>query len=178
MIRRSRRSLPAALVALVLLAGAVLVALSCIQVLVGQPPLLPFAAIAAAASTVTWNQPAVLIVAGVFTTLGLILLAAALIPGRPTVIGLAQHDGQPDAGATRRSLAQAVAGAAGTVDGVERARARLGSRTITATVLTSLRESQEIREQVQAAITDRLDDIALARRARIRVRVLTARGSQ
>jgi copper chaperone CopZ len=178
MIRRSRRSLPAALVALVLLVGSVLVAISCIQLLLSQPPVVPFAAIAETASTITWNQPAVLVAAAVVAVLGLILLAVALIPGRPTVLGLAHRDGQPDAGATCHSLAQAVAGVTRTVDGVDSARVRLRPHTITATVQTSLREKQEIPEQVRAAIVERLDDIALARPPRIRVRVRTARSDQ
>ena len=62
MIRRPRRSLPAILLALVLLAAAVLVAVSCIQLLLHQNPLIPFGAVAAFGASLRWNAPITIVV--------------------------------------------------------------------------------------------------------------------
>lgn len=177
MTRHSRRSVPAVLVALALLAASVLTAVSCIQLLLGDPPLLPLAAIAKAAGNHTWNQSVVLAGAGLVTALGLVLLCAALIPGAPTVLGLDRRQSEPEAGATRRSLDRALTLAARDVDGVAKAAVRIKRRTITATVRTPLHEAATLPEHVHTAITDRLDDIALAHRPRLRIRTKTAKGT-
>lgn len=173
MIRRPRRSLPATLVALALLAAAFLIAVSCGQLLLDQTPLLPFAAVAQTGAAFTWNQVIVLAAAAVVAVLGLALMVAALSPGAPTIVALAPRDGQPHAGATRRSLARALTMAARNVDGVDKASVRVRPRTVTAAVRTPLREPADLPEQVRTAITERLDDIALAQRAQVRVRTTT-----
>ena len=173
MIRRPRRSLPATLVALALLAAAFLIAVSCGQLLLDQTPLLPFAAVAETGAALTWNQVIVLTAAAVVAVLGLALMVAALCPGTPTVIALAPRDGQPDAGATHRSLTRALTLAARNVDGVDKASVRVRPRTITAAIRTPLRDPADLPEQVRTAITERLDDIAPAQRAQIRVRTTT-----
>jgi len=177
MIRRPRRSLPALLVALGLLAAAVLTAISCIQLLLGQPPLLPFAELARTASGLSWHQPVVLAGAAVITLLGLMLLAAALVPGTPTVLPLAPVADQPETGVTRPSLSRSLANAAAAVDGVDHAQVRVRDRRVTATVRTPLQDSPGLDEQVRAALAERLDDIAPARHPQIRVRLSTARSS-
>ena len=65
MIRRSRRTLPGALTALVLLAVGALVATSAIQVLLGRTPLLAVDTVTGALGRTTWQAPAVLVAAGV-----------------------------------------------------------------------------------------------------------------
>jgi len=177
MMRRPRRRLPAALVALALLAAAVVVTMSCVALLLDKAPLLPFAALADTAGTVRWNQPVVLAIAALTAILGLVLLGAALLPGTPTVLGLDRRDGQPAAGATRRSLNRALTAAARGVDGVDTATVRVKPRTVAATVRTPLHDTAALPEQVQAAITERLDDIALVPPPRIRVRTSNTRGT-
>lgn len=173
MIRRPRRSLLATLVALALFAAVFLIAVSCGQLLLDQAPLLPFAAVAETGAAFTWDEVIVLVAAAVVAVLGLGLMVAALFPGAPTVVALAPRDGQSDAGATRRSLARALAVAARNVDGVDKASVRVRPRTITAAVRTPLRDAADLPEQVRMAITERLDDIALAQHAQVRVRTTT-----
>lgn len=176
MIRRPRRSLTASLVALVLLVAAVLVTWSCVQVLLGRTPIVPFGAIGAAGAAVT--AQGVLAAAAVVAALGMVLLVVAILPGRPTVLPLANRgEVAPVAGATRRSLRHAVAASAGSVDGVDRASATISGRTVTATVHTPFRAGPELTEQVRTAVTARLHDIALARPLRVRVRTTAARNS-
>lgn len=180
MIRRPRRVVPATIVALVLLAAAVLTVWSCVQVLLGQAPVVPFAALAATAASLTWAAAPVLGAAGVLAVLGAVLLVLAVVPGRPTVLALADRDHgspQPTAGATRRSVSSAVASAARGVSGIDRATAALSGRTVTATVHTPLHADPELTEQVRSAVTARLDDIAPARPLKVRVRMTAARSA-
>jgi Family of unknown function (DUF6286) len=172
-IRRSRRALPASLVALVLLVVCILLAVSCTQTLTGHRPWLPFAAMAGLGATLTAGSPSVLAAAVVLAVLGLVLLVAALAPGAPTVLPLLPGHSRLVSGVTQRSLTTALAVAAGEVDGVDRARVRVGGRRVHAVVRTPLRVPGPLREQVHAAIDTRLTDIAPTRSPRIRVRVST-----
>jgi Family of unknown function (DUF6286) len=175
MIRRPRRAIPATLVAVIGLGVAVVVTASCIQVLAHRRAWLPFPAMARFGAGLAVNSPVVLAVAAAVALLGLILLGAALAPGVPTVLPLDPGESGLDIGATRASLITALRAAAAGVDGVEKARVRLRRRRLTATVHTPLHTADGLDTQVRAAITDRLDDIAPARRPRIRVVVSTTK---
>ncbi|HEX4247706.1 MAG TPA: DUF6286 domain-containing protein [Pseudonocardia sp.] len=173
MIRRHRRVLPASLVALAGLAIAGLTATSCVQLLLHRPPVLPFAAVARLGASLTWAHPLVMAAGAVLAGLGVVLLAAAALPGSPTVLPL-QPGRDIDTGATRASLVHTLCGTAADVDGVDRARLRIG-RKIRATVRTPLRDAADLAGQVEAALDRRLDDIALAHRPPVRVRVHTTK---
>jgi hypothetical protein len=172
-IRRSRRALPAGLVALALLAACVLVGVSCGQALTGHRPWLPFAGVARVAAGLTASSPVVLAAAVVLGVLGLALLFAALTPGAVTVLPLQPGPTQLASGVTRASLSTALMVAAGDVDGVDRARVHVRGRRVHATVRTPLRAPGALREDVRTAIDARLTDIAPTRPASIRVRVRT-----
>ena len=154
MIRRPRRVIPASIVAGLLLVAMVVVVWSCVQVLLGQAPLLPLTSLAARGSELHWNDLAVLIGGGILAGLGLVLLACAWLPGAPNVLSLADVGDQTQAGATTRTVRQAVAAAASRVVGVSAATA-----------------------QVRAAVGERLTAIALRRPPTITVRVNRTRSS-
>jgi hypothetical protein len=177
MIRRPRRSLPATLLALVLLAAAVLVAISCIQLLRHQAPLIPFAAIAAFGAGLRWNSPITLLAGAVAAVLGLLLLAAAVLPGRPTVLPLAGRDDHTSAGVSRRSLRRDLSSAAAGADGVSSAAVRVRRARIVATVRTPAADASDVAEQVRSRLDERLTDISLARRPRLRIRVRSHRST-
>jgi Family of unknown function (DUF6286) len=86
--RRPRRGLPAVLTGLVLLAACVLTAIDAIEILVNQRPMLSYARLASSLHKLHWNGPAVEITAAVLIVVGLILLLAACLPGRPVVLAL------------------------------------------------------------------------------------------
>lgn len=88
MNRRPRRGLPAVLTGLVLLAACVLAAIDAIQILVKQRPMVSYARLASSLHKLHWNAPAVEITAAVLIAIGLILLLAACLPGRPVVLAL------------------------------------------------------------------------------------------
>lgn len=177
MIRRPRRSLPATLVALLLLAAAVLVALSCVQVLLGRPSLIPLATLAGVGASLTWNTPVVIaggVIAGV---LGLLLLAAAVLPGRPTVLALSGSSAGTSSGVTRRSLCRDLVSTVRSADGITATRISVKRGRIRAMVHAPGGENTELDEQVRGLLTNRLAEIALAHRPRMRVRVRAERRS-
>ena len=177
MIRRPRRTVPATLVGLVLLVAAVVVAISCIQLIVGSPPLIAFSTLAELGRDTTWNDPRVLAAGGILAFIGLVLLACGLLPGRPQVLALAPGDVHTAAGISRRSLAADLAGHARRADGVTGARVRVGARTIAVNARTPLPDRSGPAERVRELVGQRLDDIDLARPARLRVTVTSDRSA-
>ena len=179
MKRRPRRTIPAAVTALALLSVCVLTAISAIQLLTGQRPLISYAAIAALAHTTHWDSVAVAAAAGLVMLIGLILLLAAILPGRPTVIPLQATDAGAaiDAGASRRSLHSTLRAAANAVDGVTATTLTLRRKTVTAAVRTHRTTPEGLAEAVRAAINHRLDQISPATRPGVRVRVIAPRST-
>jgi hypothetical protein len=179
MMRRPRRTVPATVTALVLLSVCVLTAISVIQILADQRPLISYAAIADLAHTTHWNSLAVLTASGLVMLIGLILLLTAILPGRPTVFPLRATDtGAPiDAGASRRSMRSTLRAAANAVDGVTTTTLKLRRGTVTAVVRTHRTTPEGLAEAVRAAIDHRLDQISPAARPAVRVRVVAPRST-
>ena len=179
MRRLPRRTVPAAVTALVLLSVCVLTAISAIQLLAGQRPLISYAAIAGLAHTTHWDSLAVAAGAGLVMLAGLILLITAILPGRPTVIPLQPTgtDEVLDTGASRRSLRSTLRAAADAVDGVTATTLTLRRRTVTAAVRTHRTTPEGLAEAVRAAISHRLDQVSPATRPAVRVRVIAPRST-
>jgi hypothetical protein len=175
-IRRPARVGPAALVALVLLAAAVLVAVSCVQVLIGAQPWVPFATAAATAAALTPSSPAVLATAGAIALVGLALVGAAVLPGPATVLPLSSADGPVRAGVTRGGVRVTLAAAAGRVDGVARADVQVRRRRVVARIRTDRSDPGPVTDRVRDALAARLADIGLDRRPAVRVRTTTVGG--
>jgi len=179
MRRRPRRTIPAAITALILCALCVLTAISAIQLLAGQRPLISYAALADLAHTTRWDSLAVAAAAGLVMLIGFILLLTAILPGRPTVIPLRAIDtgAALDTGASRRSLRSTLHAAADAVDGVTATTLTLRRRTVTAVVRTHRTTREGLAEAVRAAISHRLDQISPATRPAVRVRVIAPRST-
>lgn len=178
MIRRPRRSLPATIVALVILAVCVLVIVAVVQSLLGQTPFLSLAQLLGVTSSQTWSGVGTVIAAIVLAVLGLILLLAAIRPGTPTVLPLrALVDGDGGRGATagvrRNTLAKDLTATARAVPGVTNAdvSARLGR--ITATVGVAAADPAAVPAAVQERLETRIVEIGPATRPRVRVRART-----
>lgn len=171
MTQRTRRTVPATVVALILLALCVLVAVSCVQALTGQTPWLPFDGLAHLGTRLTADSPLVVIAAIVVGVLGLVLLVAAAAPGGVTVLPLDPGPSGLASGVTRRSLVRALQVSATGVDGVDKAHIHLGARRVRAKITTPLHEPGALREQVTDALRDRLADISPVHTPAIRVRI-------
>jgi uncharacterized protein DUF6286 len=178
MIRRPRRTVPATIVGLMLLVAAVVVAVSCIQLIAGSPPLVPFSTLGELGRDTAWNDPPVVAAGALLSLVGLVLLACGLLPGHPQVLALAPGDDHTAAGISRRSLAGDLTRHARRADGVTDARVRVGARTVAVHARTPLRDRSGLPERIRELVTERLDDINLARSARLRVTVTTDRGAR
>ncbi|RDI69009.1 hypothetical protein DFR76_101546 [Nocardia pseudobrasiliensis] len=159
MRRRSRRVIPAVLVALTLLAVSVAVAVSLIQRLSGAREFISYDTVATQLHDLTWASGWVLGVGIAAVALGLLLFGIALWPGRAVVVPLAAED-EVSAGIARRSLRGAVDDAAAAVTGVESSRVRLGRKKIR--IKGRARRAEDLNETVRAAVEHRLRRIAPA----------------
>jgi Family of unknown function (DUF6286) len=178
MIRRPRRTVPAVLVGAVLLAAAVVLAISCVQLIVGRIPLVPFGTIAQLAADTTLSNPVVVIGGATLAMVGLVLLLCALLPGTPQVLALASINDHTDAGVTRHSLARDLTSHARRTDGITDARVTVGARTITVNARTPLRDRSGLSERVREQVTARLDYVNLARPTRVRVTITPDRSAR
>lgn len=175
MIRRPRRIVPATVVALLLLTAAVLVVVSCVQVLTGQPPVVPFADLAAVGAQATLGDPGVVAVSVVVALVGLWLLLLALTPGSPTVLPLGDGGSGIDTGITRRSLDRALSDAAEGIDGVRSTTVRSRRNRVRADVRPAFGDPAQLRDRVRERLGERLAEIGPASTPRITVRVARPR---
>ncbi len=174
MKRRPRRSVPAVLVALVVLAGCVLAAAVAVQTIIGEKPWVSYDAVASALHGTRWSDPLPAIAGGVVALIGLLLLVSAIVPGRPTVLPL---EGGLDSGAARRSYRSTLRTAASTVDGVSAAKLKVKRRGIVSVVTTGRTNTEGLADAVRAAIEHRLSQIGPATVPAVRVRVKATRSA-
>ncbi|MFI9450104.1 DUF6286 domain-containing protein [Amycolatopsis sp. NPDC052450] len=174
MKRRPRRGIPATLTASVLLAACVLVAVVAIQLLLGETPWIRYDTVAGTLNDLRWSDVVTAVIGGVAALLGLILVLAAVVPGRLTVLPLR---GDPDSGASHRSYRSTLRTAAATVDGVSSATVKLKPRKVSAKVSTGRATTEGLAEAVRGAIAQRLDQIDPALRPTVKVKVRSARSA-
>ncbi|MET8846034.1 DUF6286 domain-containing protein [Amycolatopsis sp. NPDC004625] len=174
MKRRPRRSTPAVLTALILLAACILAAVAAIQQLLGQRPWISYDRAAGWLHAQHWNDLVPAIAGGVAVLLGLILVLAAVLPGKLTVLPL---QGEPASGASRRSYRSTLQAAASGVDGVSGAKLTLNRRKVTARIRTGRTNTDGLSEAVHAAISRRLAQITPATDPTVKVKVKATRSA-
>lgn len=175
MTRHPRRTVPATIVAVVLLAVCAAVATAVIQSLIGRTPFITLDRLLAVTSSQQWNSAPVVTTAIVVAVVGLVLLLVAIRPGRPIVLPLARQegaDGNPgaDAGVRRATLTKDLSAAASTVSGVESVSVDARPRRVIAQVQTA-GTAEDVPGAVRERLTERLADIAPARMPAVRVKV-------
>jgi hypothetical protein len=179
MKHRPRRSLPAAIVTLVVLGVCVVVAITEIQHLTGyQPPLIPFDRLATYGQHLRFSDTPVIIAGAVAAGVGLILLGCGIIPGKHTVLPLARLEDDAEnesptgssAGVARRRLRAALRYTLTETDGITHARLRLRRRKVTAKVRTERRDPQTVAEGAREALDRSLTLASLASTPRVRLR--------
>lgn len=169
---RPRRTVPAVIVAVLLAAAAVLVAIEILAELFGNPlGLLPVEDLARLGRETQWNDPLTFIVAILACLLGLLLLFLALWPGR--VKASALSSGRPGVAVaiTSSDLQRLATQAAESVSGVDRASASGGAGKLDVRADSPLHDAGDLGDQVQRAVSEQLDQLALLRPPRIRVNV-------
>lgn len=176
--RRPSRTVPAAIVAVVLLAVGVLAAtVAIIRVVDGTWPS-PVTEAAAAVATLTWGSAAV-IAAGVAAALiGLVLLIAGLKLGafrtarlQPANVTSAASD--TDFVISTRALARLVAARADLVDGVDKVSASASGRRVHVRAATTSEQVEEIRSRINDGVTETLAAAGVHPMPRVTATVVT-----
>lgn len=171
MTRRSRRALPATLTALVLLAVSAVVAVSAIQLALGEAPLLPYDALVGRLHDTAWSANEVAVAGGVAAAIGLLLLLVAVVPGRARTAPLDQRTA-----VSVRGLRNALRSAAH-VDGVESAAVKVRRRRVKTVVRTRRAVADGLGDAVRAALEQRVGELALVRPPQVVVRVKALRST-
>lgn len=198
LIRRPRRSTPASLLALAVLAVCVLAAVSVIQQLVEQPPVIPLAALDNFGKGLHTNDTVMIAAGAAAAALGLILVTSALLPGRPNTLPLGgvtpatagddvtnggttdpSADGRPvagwhqdaAAGVSRSGLRVALRTTAADADAVDSARVQVRRRRVKASIRTETRDTDAVRATVTSALGRRLERAGLADDLKLQIKV-------
>ncbi len=163
------------LLALAVVVGAVVLALEVGWAVAGQPPLLVQWHPAYTAGTVNaWDTTAARVTAIAVLAGGLLLLLVTLKPRRAPRLPLTETEPGVNAAITRRSLRATLLAAAGQVDGISSAKAKVSKRKATVRASSRLGSddtAQALTGQLQTALSTRLDGLQLARPPRLRTRV-------
>ena len=173
---RPRRAVPAALTAsLLTLIGAV-VAVQVISTLSGHPVLRSSITGPAGrlVQTLRWGDPGALAIGGGTALAGLLLLLAAVLPGRTRTMPLSGDDPTFVVGVRRSSLRASLRAAVMGVPGVAEARVRLCGRLRPRAVVnavTGFHNPGDLRDQVAGVVHARLKGLDPVRQPRVAVRL-------
>jgi hypothetical protein len=155
--RRPSRTVPATVVALVLLALGVLTAVAAISRLVTGTWDARVTGPASAVVAQTWGSSVVLTVAVVALVIGLVLVVAGLKPGTYRSAQLSgpagQEIDQTDYVITNAAIARLAAGQADLVDGVDKVSASADGRRVRLRLTTSSEQTAQIRDRVVQRVT-------------------------
>lgn len=169
---RPRRSWPAVIAGLVILAVAVIASAEVISALAGSPlRIIPVGQAADYAGGTRWSDPAVQIASLVLAAIGVLLIIVALVPGQSRWTALRTDDPALVVGLARSALRRTVAESAHQVSGVDSVHVAVRRRRIRLLVHTRLRESQTLSDEVTSAVEERLAQLAPLRDLRISTRV-------
>ena len=154
---RPRRTVPAVVVAALLTVLGVLVAVETLSALAGRPaPWIRLDRLLRWAASTPWNAPLFLLGAALVALVGLALIAAALVPGRPRLVPVRTGDADLIIGMRRKSFTRALAHAAEGVSGVHSARASVHGRTAAVTATTAGWDRERFGEAIRTAVLSRL----------------------
>lgn len=175
--RRSSRSVPATITAVVLLALAVAGAwIGISRLITGSWPTF-LRSLREAMSELTWSSPAVWAVAAVLTLLGLIMVLAAILPGQHTAVRLTNPDGADSRSTetvmSRRGLAKLASTHLDQADGVDSASVKATARKVTATVRTPLHNAPELSGKLKSSLERKFAQIGLDPTPGVSVKVIS-----
>jgi glucose dehydrogenase len=161
-----------ALLAVLLVAGGLLVAVEIVLAQLGRPALLiPWLAWAVWLGGQTWATSIVRLFLAALVVVGLVLLVVALRPGKPRSLALPATDRNVHVSIARRALQQTLTDTAARASGVASASAKAGRRSVTITATTPNPNTTDVHHAALAAVKQRLDQLGLAGRIHPRVRI-------
>lgn len=175
--RRPSRSVPAGVVAAVLLALGALATVAAVSRLVTGAWATRLTGPAGAVAGLTWGSTAVVVTAALVLLVGLVLLVAGLKPGGYRAAPLHGPDGelvgQTDYVITNGAVARLAAAEADRVDGVDKVSASADGRRVRLRLTTTSEQTAQIRERVVRRVTDTLAAAGLDPAPRVSATVTT-----
>lgn len=176
--RRRSRTVPASIVAVVLLAAGVLAVVAAVAAIAAGAWPSQVQSAAEVVASWRWNSPEVLTGGIVVTVLGVVLMLAAVLPGPWNAAALsAPQQAQAevvDVVISNRGLARLALSSAEIVDGVDRVSASAAGHRVRVSVVTSSRDqAQLVRDRVQQVVTDRLRAVGVTPVPRVSTTVST-----
>ena len=176
--RRPSRTVPAVIVALILLALAVsMVWLSVLKLMSGAWPSVVVTA-ANWAQDVSWGSTTAITAAAGVAVIGVMLLLWAIIPGQFNAMRV-RNDDLDSVGVTtevvmtRRSVARLVTARADEVDGVEAVSTSVGGRSVTLSIATASSDRNAVQTTVKQRVHQALTSAGVHPLPRIAVNVRT-----
>ncbi|MHC5263907.1 DUF6286 domain-containing protein [Streptomyces sp. UC4497] len=167
----SGRRVPAALVALVILAAAGLLLYDVAAVRAGHASMQWRKTLADELSTRPLDDTAVLIGAGVAAALGLWLIVLAVTPGLRALLPMRHTHPEVRAVLHRDAAAMVLRDRAMEVAGVQSARVRVKRRKVDVRALSHFRELDDVRADLDATLGDGIKQLGLGRAPGLSVRV-------
>ena len=164
--------LPSVLAASLLTAAGGATVVQVVSARLGHPALRP--EIIRRLHTLTWNDPPPMAVGGGLTLAGLLLVLAAVLPGRTRTAPLAGDDPRFVTGLGRSSLRAALHATVMEVPGIDAANVRLRGRLRPRAEIRAVggfRDPGDLAEQVAEAVRDRLADLDPVRVPEVAVHV-------
>lgn len=176
--RRPSRTVPAVIVALVLLTLSVAMVWVAVRRLSSGE--WPGAVTQAAdwAAALTWASATLLVIAGVVVLVGFVLVLCAVVPGKPTALRIetepldAEH-GNVEAVMTRHSVAKLANARANEVDGVEGVKTTVTGRLVAMTITTPSTQREDIQQNVTERVRAALEASGLDPMPRVRAKART-----
>ncbi|KPC93563.1 DUF6286 domain-containing protein [Streptomyces albus] len=165
------RRAPAAVTALLLLAGLGFLLYDVASVRAGRPGMAWRRTLADELATRRLDDVFVMAGAAVAAALGLWLLVLALTPGRRSLLTMRPELPQVRAGLERSAAALVLRDRAMEVPGVQAVRVKVSRRKVRARALAHFRDLEEVRSDLGGALGDGIDQLGLARRPGLSVRV-------
>ncbi|WP_405803154.1 DUF6286 domain-containing protein [Streptomyces sp. NBC_01187] len=167
----SVRRVPAALVALLLLAGIALLLYDVVSVRTGRPGMAWRRTLADELASTRVDDTAVLAGAAVAAALGLWLLVLALTPGQRSLLTMRPDVPQVRAGLERSAAALVLRDRAMEVSGVQSVRIKVKRHKVKAHAQAHFRDLDEVRSDLDAALEEGIEQLGLARRPGLSVHV-------
>ncbi|WP_422391920.1 DUF6286 domain-containing protein [Arthrobacter sp. N1] len=168
--KRPSRSIPAVIVALVLLAVAVTAVWSGITVLTGGNTAI-VDGISSAADT-PWSAQAAYVPSIAVALIGIALIITALVPGRHDTY-LLNHDGAAEAALTRKGLKTYLQDQAADIDGVDSVRASTKGRQVGVRINTYALDRRQVEKDLDQRLRGRMNSLNLKHSPRVHIRTST-----
>ncbi|APY88984.1 hypothetical protein DCW30_33975 [Streptomyces alfalfae] len=167
----SRRRVPAALLAVLVLAGTGLLLYDVVAVRADHSAMHWRRELARELGERPLDDTAVLVGAGVAAALGLWLLVLAATPGQRKLLPMRRTDSDVRAGLERTAAAMMLRDRAMDVPGVQSVRVRVRRSKVRVRAVSHFRDPDDVRDDLDTALAGGVDDLGLARPPGVLVRV-------